>query len=174
MFIVSFYLQEKLVIIPELAKKDKEYNAPTFVRNVMGSSAGAGSGEFHVYRHLRRKEYARQKHLKMQSETERLNEEYQQRLEDNDRKAQEKTDKKRAKRLKKKMKDKKGKKPKLTETPTEESEEIEESESGDEEKEDSTNASSDDKPPGSPVPTTENSHEEHQVNETEQAPSSQL
>ena len=29
----------------------------------MGSSAGAGSGEFHVYRHLRRKEYARQKFI---------------------------------------------------------------------------------------------------------------
>lgn len=41
---------------------------PDFVRNVMGSSAGAGSGEFHVYRHLRRKEYARQKYLKESAE----------------------------------------------------------------------------------------------------------
>lgn len=41
---------------------------PDFVRNVMGSSAGAGSGEFHVYRHLRRKEYARQKFIQEKSE----------------------------------------------------------------------------------------------------------
>jgi len=107
---------EKPVIIPESTKRDKEYNAPSFVRNVMGSSAGAGSGEFHVYRHLRRKEYARQKHLKMQSESERLNEEFQDRLEENQRKADEKTNKKRAKRLKQKLKAKaKGKKPKLDE-----------------------------------------------------------
>lgn len=66
----------------------------------MGSSAGAGSGEFHVYRHLRRKEYARQKYLKMQSETERLNEEFKDRQENNQKKADDKTNKKRAKRLK--------------------------------------------------------------------------
>lgn len=34
----------------------------------MGSSAGAGSGEFHVYRHLRRKEYARQKSMAEETE----------------------------------------------------------------------------------------------------------
>lgn len=80
----------------------------------MGSSAGAGSGEFHVYRHLRRKEYARQKFIQLKSEKEMLDEAYKRKLEENARIAEERTAKKRAKRLKKKekMKNKK-KKPKI-------------------------------------------------------------
>lgn len=57
-------------MIPQSGSKRNggEYgDTPSFVRNVMGSSAGAGSGEFHVYRHLRRKEYARQKQIQQQS-----------------------------------------------------------------------------------------------------------
>ena len=33
---------------------------------ITGSSAGAGSGDFHVYRGVRRREYARQKFLDQQ------------------------------------------------------------------------------------------------------------
>lgn len=101
---------------------------PTFVRNVMGSSAGAGSGEFHVYRHLRRKEYARQKNIKMKSEKERLDDEFQNRMEDNQKKADDKTSKKRAKRLKRKMKMKDVKKPKTEEKKDSNSEDESDSE----------------------------------------------
>lgn len=34
----------------------------------IGSSAGAGSGEFHVYRHLRRREYQRQDYMDAMAE----------------------------------------------------------------------------------------------------------
>lgn len=82
---------------------------PSFVRNVMGSSAGAGSGEFHVYRHLRRKEYARQKCIQAKSMREQLDDEYQAKLEKNRIEAEAKTAKKRAKRQKRKQRAKKPK-----------------------------------------------------------------
>ncbi|KAJ0176558.1 hypothetical protein K1T71_007737 [Dendrolimus kikuchii] len=105
---------EKPVVIPDPPKQKSLAPAPDFVRNVMGSSAGAGSGEFHVYRHLRRKEYARQKFIQEKSEKEKLDEEYHARIEQNRQAAEEKTAKKRAKRLKKKKNAKlKGKKPKI-------------------------------------------------------------
>lgn len=66
--IKCLYFQDKPVLIPERQKEKKMPHVPEFVRNVMGSSAGAGSGEFHVYRHLRRKEYARQKFIQEKGE----------------------------------------------------------------------------------------------------------
>jgi hypothetical protein len=44
--------------------KDKTVRAPReMMKNVQGSSAGAGSGEFHVYKAGRRREYERLKLL---------------------------------------------------------------------------------------------------------------
>ncbi|KAJ8946166.1 hypothetical protein NQ318_004419 [Aromia moschata] len=78
---------DKPVIIPEKPKERGIPVVPDFVRNVMGSSAGAGSGEFHVYRHLRRKEYARQKYMKEKADKEKLEEEYHAKLEENKKKS---------------------------------------------------------------------------------------
>lgn len=115
---------EKPVIIPEQTR-ERDFSAaiPTFVRNVMGSSAGAGSGEFHVYRHLRRKEYARQKYIQEKSRVEELDDEFQMKLQRNKEEADERTAKKRAKRQKKKAKQKanRGKKPKKDLVESEES-----------------------------------------------------
>lgn len=124
------------MIIPDRPRsKDASDSAPSFVRNVMGSSAGAGSGEFHVYRHLRRKEYARLKDIEQRSLTEKLDDQFQAKLDDNKRLAEEKTAKKRAKRLKKKKNQKKPK-PATGQEEDKEKDSSEESEGDDDEKND--------------------------------------
>merc|ERR1719340_366098 len=82
---------EKPVNIPGPRKEKDPNKAPEFVYNVMGSSAGAGSGEFHVYRQIRRKEYARQKIMEEKKTKEDLNEEYHAKLEENQKIMEEKT-----------------------------------------------------------------------------------
>merc|ERR1711974_500376 len=98
---------EKPVNIP-VPRKEKDVNkAPDFVYNVMGSSAGAGSGEFHVYRNIRRKEYERQRVLDERKNRDDLDDAFQIKREENIREAEERTAKKRAKRQKKKLNAKK-------------------------------------------------------------------
>lgn len=105
---------DKPIVLPERPKAKGTPSVPEFVRNVMGSSAGAGSGEFHVYRHLRRKEYARQKFIQEKAHKELLDIEYHEKLEQNKKLAEETTAKKRAKRLKRKQGRKQRKKTKTT------------------------------------------------------------
>ncbi|KAJ0047444.1 hypothetical protein NL108_000111 [Boleophthalmus pectinirostris] len=102
---------EKLMRNPDkpapIPDRPKEWNPrapPEFVRDVMGSSAGAGSGEFHVYRHLRRREYQRQDFLDKMSEVQNKNEAYLEKLEKNKQAAEERTAKRRKKREKLKQK----------------------------------------------------------------------
>lgn len=102
---------DKPIEIPKRGLHDRKFpDAPDFVRNVMGSSAGAGSGEFHVYRHLRRKEFARQRFIDEQARKEKLDDAYQVRLTSHQKTAEERTAKKRAKRLKKKQRGRQAKK----------------------------------------------------------------
>uniref|UniRef100_A0A8C6YP23 PRKR interacting protein 1 n=1 Tax=Nothoprocta perdicaria TaxID=30464 RepID=A0A8C6YP23_NOTPE len=90
---------EKTVLIPEKLNEWAPRPPPEFVRDVMGSSAGAGSGEFHVYRHLRRREYQRQDFMDAMAEKQKLDEEFQKKLERNKMIAEEQTAKRRRKRL---------------------------------------------------------------------------
>ncbi|XP_068126372.1 PRKR-interacting protein 1 isoform X2 [Hyperolius riggenbachi] len=89
---------DKVTQIPERPKEWNPRAPPEFVRDVMGSSAGAGSGEFHVYRHLRRREYQRQEFMDVISEKQQLDEEFQRKIKENQIKAEERTAKRRLKR----------------------------------------------------------------------------
>ncbi|XP_062844699.1 PRKR-interacting protein 1 homolog [Trichomycterus rosablanca] len=95
---------DKPANVPERPKEWTPRSAPEFVRDVMGSSAGAGSGEFHVYRHLRRREYQRQDFLDKITEKQKLDEDYQEKLKENQKAAEDRTAKRRKKREKLKQK----------------------------------------------------------------------
>ncbi|CAH8487136.1 unnamed protein product [Dicrocoelium dendriticum] len=99
---------EEAVVSPELLKSKDTKPPPEFVRNVWGSAAGVGSGDFHIYRGIRRREYARLETIEKTAEEERLNREYQERQRALDELAAAKTAKKRLKRQKKKLKRVKG------------------------------------------------------------------
>ncbi|KAH7975105.1 hypothetical protein HPB49_023629 [Dermacentor silvarum] len=85
---------ERPIIIPEPARPRAPHEAPEFVRN----------GEFHVYRHLRRKEYARQKYIDQRAHEDQLDVDFRERVERNRREAEARTAKKRAKRQRRKQK----------------------------------------------------------------------
>lgn len=96
---------DRVIELPDTSmSSSKRYEPPDFVRNVMGSSAGAGSGEFHVYRHLRRKEMTRLKAMEESAMIDELDVQYKRNLELRKRKAEEFTLKKKMKRDKKKNK----------------------------------------------------------------------
>ncbi|XP_046622915.1 PRKR-interacting protein 1 homolog [Neodiprion virginianus] len=118
---------DKPILLPERPKSKNTPTVPEFVRNVMGSSAGAGSGEFHVYRHLRRKEYSRQKFIQEKGKKELLDEEYHRKLEANKEAANDATAKRRAKRLKKKQRQRQKKKLKPSNPQNSQSDESEHS-----------------------------------------------
>ncbi|KAK9328787.1 hypothetical protein V1520DRAFT_345050 [Lipomyces starkeyi] len=73
---------------------------PELVTNVQGSSAGAGSGEFHVYKQARRREMERTKIFEEQREKENMLKEFEERREQMRALDEERTNKKREKRRK--------------------------------------------------------------------------
>ncbi|KAG9284244.1 hypothetical protein G9A89_002054 [Geosiphon pyriformis] len=95
---------DKPVTIQPIQDKPKLKPPKDIVRNVQGSSAGAGSGEFHVYRAHRRREYTRQKIIEEEAKKEDEKTEFEQKMTTMKKLEGEKTAKKRAKRQKKKQK----------------------------------------------------------------------
>ncbi|KAL2854975.1 hypothetical protein BJY01DRAFT_204706 [Aspergillus pseudoustus] len=73
---------------------------PEIVANVQGSSAGAGSGEFHVYKASRRREYERLRLMQQEVDREKDESEWAKKMEESRRKDEEKTDKNRKRREK--------------------------------------------------------------------------
>ncbi|KAJ2833571.1 PRKR-interacting protein 1 [Coemansia furcata] len=73
---------------------------PEIVLNVRGSSAGAGSSDFHTYRELRRKEHLRIKLMEAEAAEDVIDDEFRRERESLKRQDEEKTAKNRAKRQK--------------------------------------------------------------------------
>ncbi|XP_040015897.2 PRKR-interacting protein 1 homolog [Gasterosteus aculeatus] len=121
---------DKPAPIPDRPKEWNPRAPPEFVRDVMGSSAGAGSGEFHVYRHLRRREYQRQDFLDKIADKQDEDQDYLDKVEQNKRAADDRTAKRRRKRDKLRQKKEMAKKAKV--------------ESKNKNEDDSSSASSDD------------------------------
>ncbi|KAL6705056.1 hypothetical protein ACN47E_007315 [Coniothyrium glycines] len=83
---------------------------PEIVANVQGSSAGAGSGEFHVYKASRRREYERLRAMDDEVRKEVEEKDFAARKHELEKKDREKTDKNRAKREKARLRKEKAKK----------------------------------------------------------------
>jgi len=93
---------EKPAYIPTPPKEKTIRAAREMMKNVQGSSAGAGSGEFHVYKASRRREYERLKLMEDSAQKEAALAEFEKRRNEAEASAEAKTSKNRAKRQKKK------------------------------------------------------------------------
>merc|ERR1712029_1165931 len=80
---------DKPVFIPERPQVRDVNKAAEFNHNIMGSSAGAGSGEFHLYRQMRRKEANRQAIMGYRKMRDDLNSAYHQKLDENQKESEE-------------------------------------------------------------------------------------
>ncbi|KAK4190146.1 putative duf1168 domain protein [Podospora australis] len=90
---------------------------PEIVTNVQGSSAGAGSGEFHVYKAARRREYERLRQMDEEVKAETEKEKFERERKEREERDAEKTRKNREKREKKLKAKLKGGKDKKTAAP---------------------------------------------------------
>jgi len=107
--------EQRLKLDALLAKPDQEIHIPTgkgrpellppdILLNIQGSSAGAGSGEFHVYKAARKREFERIQKFEEEIEREQNGREFLRQREERERIQAEKTAKNRRKREKKKGK----------------------------------------------------------------------
>lgn len=131
-------------------------HVPVRVSNTSGSSAGSGSGDFHQYRQMRRKEQDRLARMDVDYEKRKELAEFNARREERIKAAEERTAKKRAKRQKKKDK-KRQKKEKLDTSASGQPEEVQ----IDSVEENSTDSDSSDERQIRPLPYSETRHQEN-------------
>jgi hypothetical protein len=105
-----FAKPDREIQIPGTGPKKGLAPPPEIVANVQGSSAGAGSGEFHVYKASRRREYERLRMMDEEVKKEQDEKEFQERKAEQERLDREKTEKNRLKREKARLRKMKGKK----------------------------------------------------------------
>jgi hypothetical protein len=105
-----FAKPDRDIQIPGSALSKNSAAPPEIVANVQGSSAGAGSGEFHVYKASRRREYERLRMMDEEVKKEEDEKEFAKRKEEQEKKDREKTEKNRLKREKARLRKEKAKK----------------------------------------------------------------
>ncbi|WFD39537.1 uncharacterized protein MJAP1_002516 [Malassezia japonica] len=93
---------DKPVSLPEPSKEKTIKPPPDIVKNVSSSTAGAGSGEFHVYKQARQREYERLSIMAERAEKETVQAEFAAKQEQVRAEDERKTSKNRARREKKK------------------------------------------------------------------------
>lgn len=99
---------QEIKVGPSTSQRKQPGPPPEIVANVQGSSAGAGSGEFHVYKASRRREYERLRAMDEEVAKEKEEEEWEREKREREERDREKTRKNREKRERLKLK--KGKK----------------------------------------------------------------
>lgn len=100
---------DREIQVPAGSKSKSLPPPPEIVANVQGSSAGAGSGEFHVYKASRRREYERLRLMDEETKKEQQNKEFEEKMAEMRKKDEAKTSKNKARR--EKAKARKHKKP---------------------------------------------------------------
>jgi hypothetical protein len=108
--ITSLFLDpsKEVLIPPPSTIKATTTAPPEIVANVQGSSAGAGSGEFHVYKASRRREYERLRTMDEEARNEEEQEEWEKEEAERKRRDEEATAKKREQRNRRKKRGKGG------------------------------------------------------------------
>ncbi|KAI3377970.1 hypothetical protein SNEBB_010717 [Seison nebaliae] len=92
---------EKPVIIPEMPKNNRlprAFNPHMYIRNIMGASSGAGSGEFDIYRGIRRRQKIREAFMLREKKRLENEDQYNKKILKNQKEIEEQTEKKRNKR----------------------------------------------------------------------------